>query len=273
MTHVQIKKKQHQHQERHQRRSPAAATYNVPAHVMKIIEEPISFSRANELSSVNGSGETNINGTNSVETSSKINENGARMGSAMREEEIGQTVLDLKLCELKGAMVTSTEDADRLANTSQEDMLANGIKKTDGVDTVHLGRCTGAKKRKSGSVKRFKKDPASFSAKDAANGDPACASLVPVTGQCPDLFGNNTNCKNKLEDSKSMCTITHIIKPISYKASISSNAQEVLVAFEAVRFVIQFTAFASSSLIKNCELFVSELEVLISVRALILWIL
>ncbi|KAK6143100.1 hypothetical protein DH2020_023448 [Rehmannia glutinosa] len=138
-------------------RSPAAATYNVPSHVIRIAEGPISFPRLNDLSCTNER-EANVNGINNAETSRRVNEYGARM----REEEKEQSELNLKLCELKGAMVISTEDADRLALTSQEgqltgDTLANGLRKTDGVDPIQLGRCTGAKKRKSGSVKRFKK--------------------------------------------------------------------------------------------------------------------
>ncbi|KAK6143112.1 hypothetical protein DH2020_023460 [Rehmannia glutinosa] len=232
VTHVQTKKKQQHHQPQ---RSPAAATYNVPSHVIRIAEGPISFPRLNDLSCTNESGEDNVNGIIKAETSRRVNENVARM----REEEKEQSELNLKLCELKGAMVISTEDAERLALTSQEgqltgDTLANGLRKTDGVDPVQLGRCTGAKKRKSGSVKRFKKDPASCSVDDAANGVSACASLVPVSVQCPDFLGSNVNCKNKYEDSKSMCTIIQIVKPISYKASITNNVQDVLVAFEAV---------------------------------------
>ncbi|KAL0374087.1 UNVERIFIED_CONTAM: Chromo domain protein LHP1 [Sesamum radiatum] len=242
VTHVQTKKKQHQQQQR----SPAAATYNVPSHVIRIAEEPVSFPRLNDLSSTNESGETNVNGINSVENCKKVIENGARMVSVMTEYEKEQNELDLKICEWKGAMVVSTEDTNRLAITSQEgqlaggDALANGLRRTDGVDPSQLGRCIGAKKRKSGSVKRFTKDPTSCSMDDALNGDPGCASLVPISIQHPDFLENNSNCKNKYEDSRSMCTITQIVRPISYKASISNNVQEVLVAFEAVRFVIQY---------------------------------
>ncbi|XP_057800428.1 chromo domain protein LHP1 isoform X1 [Salvia miltiorrhiza] len=260
VTYVQTKKKLHHHhhhqqqqqqqqqpqqqqpqQQPPQQRSPAAATYNVPSHVIRIAEEPISFPRLNDLSCTNGNGENSVSVTKSVETSKKVNENGARMGSVMREEDNEQNELDLKLCELKGAMVISSEDTDRVAKTSQEvhltggDTLAIGLRKTDVADAVHLGRCTGAKKRKSGFVKRFKKDPESCSVDDASNGVPACASLVPISIQQPEFLGNNMNCKSKFEDSKSMCTITEIVKPISYKASISNNIQEVLVAFEATR--------------------------------------
>lgn len=227
--------------------------------MIRITEEPISFPRLNDLSCTNENGENNVSVTKSVETSKKVNENGVRMSSVMREEDKEQNELDLKLCELKGLMVVSSEDTDRVAKTPQEvqmtggDTLANGLRKTDGADAVHLGRYTGAKKRKSGFVKRFKKDPESCSVDDASNGVLTCASLVPISIQQPEFLGNNTTCKSKYEDSKSMCTITEIVKPISYKASLSNNVQEVLVAFEATRFVIQihypiFTSFSSNEL-------------------------
>lgn len=206
----------------------------------------MSSPRLNDLRSTIENGESNANGPKSVETSKKVNENGARMDYAMREEEKEQNELDLKLCELKEAMVICSEDTDTVVKTSLEgqltggDTLANGLRKTDGADAVHLGRFTGAKKRKSGSVKRFKKDPESCSVDDAPNGVSPCASLVPISVQHPEFLENDTSCKSKFEGSKSMCTITEIVKPISYKASISNNVQEVLVAFEAMRYEIQY---------------------------------
>ncbi|EPS68429.1 heterochromatin protein 1-like protein, partial [Genlisea aurea] len=41
--------------------------------------------------------------------------------------------------------------------------------------------------------------------------------------------------KKKHEESRNLCSIIEIIKPISYKVSMTSNVQEVLVAFEALR--------------------------------------
>lgn len=247
VTHVQTKKKLHQHHHpQQQQRSPAAATYNVPSHVIRIAEEPMSSPRLNDLRSTIENGESNANGTKSVETSKKVNENGVRMDYAMREEENEQNELDLKLCELKEAIVICSEDTDTVVKTSLEgqltggDTLANGLRKTDVADAVHLGRFTGAKKRKSGSVKRFKKDPESCSVDDVPNGVSPCASLVPISVQHPEFLENDMSCKSKFEDSKSMCTITEIVKPISYKASISDNVQEVLVAFEAMRYEIQY---------------------------------
>ncbi|GER57374.1 chromo domain protein LHP1 [Striga asiatica] len=241
VTHVQTKKKQ-QDKQQHQQRSPAAATYSVPSHVIRIADEPMLFPRLNNFTSASESGQTTVYGQNSLEISKKANENGARI---VREEEKEQKEWNLKLSELKGAMVAGQEDSDRLAQTSEEgqqptgDDLANELR-TEGVNPVQTGRFTGAKKRKSGFVKRFMKDPESCSMDDAANGVSACGPLAPESVECTDFFGNNMGCwDSKYENnSKSMCAITQIVKPISYKASVANNIQDVLVAFEAVRFVI-----------------------------------
>lgn len=239
VTHVLPKKKNQQLQQR----SPAADTYTVPSHTIRIAEEPIFNPRINETSCMNQSEETNANGIKSVETAMKVKENGGVVASDVREEEKEQNELDLKLCELKGAI--SVEDANKFSITSLEgqntsgDTLANGLRKTDVVDPVQAGRCTGAKRRKSGSVKRFTKDPESALGYDAANEVPQCASIVPVSVQHQDFLGNSSSCKSKCEDSKSLCTIIELVKPISYKPS-SNNIQEVLVTFEALRFVIRY---------------------------------
>ncbi|KAL6560440.1 La ribonucleoprotein [Orobanche gracilis] len=245
VTHVQQPKKKENYQ--HQR-SPVAATYNVPSHVIRISDELIPFPRLNDFTCIN---ETNIIDINSLETSKKEKENtGAKMVSIMREVEKEQNELDLKLCALKGAMVTGYEDADRLAMvTSQEgqptgDNLANESKRTDDVvvqaqseaQAQLVFRFTGARKRKSGFVKRFTKDPALCSVDDVLNGVSTCTPLVPVSNQCPDFLGNNAECSNnKNEDSRSMFTITQIVRPISWRTSMSNNIRDVLLTFEAVR--------------------------------------
>ncbi|KAL8542443.1 hypothetical protein ACS0TY_003346 [Phlomoides rotata] len=245
IAHVLPKKKNQQVQQQ----SPAADTYIVPSHMIRVTEEPVVTPRINDSSCMNESEETVANGIKSVETSEKVNENGGMVASDVREEdeeeeeeeEKEQNELDLKLCELKGAMVTSVEDANKFSITSLEgkqtsgDTLANGVKKTDGVEPVQAGRCTGAKRRKSGSVKRFTKDPDSGVVDDAANGVPQCPLLVPSSVQNHDFLGNSSSCKTKCEDAKSLCTIVELVKPINYKPSISVNVHEVLVTFEAKR--------------------------------------
>ncbi|CAA0820697.1 Chromo domain-containing protein LHP1 [Striga hermonthica] len=239
VTHVQTKKKQQDKQQHQQQRSPATATYSVPSHVIKIADEPMPFPRLKNFTSANESGQTTVYGLNSLEISKKANEIGARI---VREEEKEQNQWNLKLSELKGAMVAGQEVSDRLARTSEEgqrpmgDDLANELR-TEGLNPVQTGRFTGAKKRKSGCVKRFMKGPEACSIEDAANGVSPCGSLAPESVERTDFFGNNMGgWDSKYENnSKSMCAITQIVKPISYKASVANNVQDVLVAFEAVR--------------------------------------
>ncbi|CAA0842508.1 Chromo domain-containing protein LHP1 [Striga hermonthica] len=242
VTQIQPKKKQQDKQHQyHQQRSPAPAAYNVPSHVIRIGNEPLPFSRLKNFTYINESGQTAVNGLNRFETSKKAGENGARMVSAIREGGKEQNGLNLKLSELKGAMVAGDEDSLRLAQTSQAGQLPTGDNlanefRNERVDSVHAGRFTGAKRRKSGSVKRFRKDPESCSVDDAANGVLAYGPLAPENVLCPDFLRNNSGCQDgKYEDFKSMCTIKQIVKPISYKSSMSNNVQDVLVAFEAIR--------------------------------------
>ncbi|KAL2514096.1 Chromo domain-containing protein LHP1 [Forsythia ovata] len=232
ITHTQTKKK-------HQKGSPVAATYNVPSHRVRITKDPIPVPQINDSAAANDNGKTHVSDVNGVETSKKVNENGLKMILEGRNE---QSELDLKLCELKGAMITSEDNVDRLAVPSQEgqvttgDAFSNGLQMAYVVDPALSSQCIGAKKRKSGSVKRFKKDPVSCTMDDAQNAIATCTMAEPRGVQSPEFLGNNTNCKSQLEDSRKLgTTIARIIKPISYQISISNNVEEVLVAFDAVR--------------------------------------
>ncbi|KZV21791.1 hypothetical protein F511_02949 [Dorcoceras hygrometricum] len=234
ITHAQIKKKQHFPRQKlpKQQQSPAAATYNVPSHVVRITEDPVSFPTLNDFSSIHNSGETDVSGGNSIEVSKGINEIGVRIISVEKKDEKELNELNLKLCELKGPMAISMED---VTHEEQKggDLLPNGSSKTDVADTYQPGRCTGAKKRKSGSVKRFKQDLTSMDG--AQNAIATCTATESVIVQHSDILGSYTNCQTKYADSKTTCSITQILKPISYKTSVSNNGQEVLLAFEAMR--------------------------------------
>ncbi|KAI3857349.1 hypothetical protein MKW92_022255 [Papaver armeniacum] len=82
--------------------------------------------------------------------------------------------------------------------------------------TTHSSRVTGAKRRKSGNVRRFQKEPTVL--EDSQNGDKSEAD------------------QHKAERlSNYPCTITKIIKPIGYSVSIKDGVQDdVLVTFAAV---------------------------------------
>lgn len=237
MTYVLTKKKQHHG---HPQQSPGA-TYNVPAHVIRMAEEPVTIPRVNKLSGAVERGETCVNDMSNAETSKKVHEKDTRAIMAIREEGKELSKSDLKLCKLKVAGMLGTECGDRSTVICQkelvreEDTLADGLRNSDGGDNVDFGRCTGAKKRKSGSVKRFKKDSELRSVDDTPNRGSACAALIPINVQYTNFPWNSTGCKSKFEDSKNMCAITQIIKPMSYKSSTSNNAHDILVTFEALR--------------------------------------
>ncbi|MCL7026504.1 hypothetical protein MKW94_012123 [Papaver nudicaule] len=88
------------------------------------------------------------------------------------------------------------------------------LPKVDVDENTQSNRFTGAKRRKSGNVKRFKKE-------DAQNG-------------VGDGEGRTGDDQQKVERLSNPCSITKIIKPIGYSASISNDVQDVCVTFVAI---------------------------------------
>ncbi|MCD7455958.1 La ribonucleoprotein [Datura stramonium] len=223
-THTQPKKKQRQ-----QQCSPAAATYNVPAVKVRIIEEPTPSSPLNGLK------DTDRADSNGSELNSKVDKvvNGNDLRLSFSLEETGeQNELNLKLSELKGAMPTDENPLEISGNG-----LSNGFPKANGAESCPSDRCTGAKKRKSGSVRRFKQDttPAVMDdIQDALAGGPL-STFVQEGSHSHEFVGGDLVCRNKSDDPKDVYTITQLIKPISYSASLSNDMQDVSVTFLAKR--------------------------------------
>ncbi|XP_070032532.1 chromo domain protein LHP1 isoform X2 [Nicotiana tomentosiformis] len=225
VTHTQPKKKQQQQQQ--QQCSLADATYNVPAVKVRIIEEPTPSPPLNDLKA------TSRVDSNGSELNSKVdkvvNGNGLELGFSL-EETREQNELNLKLSELKGAMSTNENSVDRSANG-----LSNGFAKVNGAESFQSDRCTGAKKRKSGSVRRFKQDTTAAvmdGVQDAAVGGPL-ATFVQEGSHNHEFVGSDFVFKNKSDDSKDAYTITHIVKPMSYSTSLSNDMQDVSITFLA----------------------------------------
>ncbi|PSS10052.1 Chromo domain protein [Actinidia chinensis var. chinensis] len=228
-----------------QRTSPATATYNIPAVKVRIIEEPLPMLPLDDSSLANV-GQRNFRGVNNVELSKQAKENVFGEVPLQIEEMKGQTELNLKLSELGGTIGTYEENADKCAISHQEvhalegDGPANGHPKVDCMDQILPGRCTGAKRRKSGSVKRFQQNSAPCVPNDAHN-----ATERTINGPCgrvgwqgiqnSDFEGNDLGRKNKFDNSRNMPTITEIIKPISYSSSTINNVHDVSVSFMAMR--------------------------------------
>ncbi|OVA15762.1 Chromo domain/shadow [Macleaya cordata] len=192
----------------------------------------------------------NENGNN-VERITQQTENGSSnicLRNEQNKEEIVFEV-DPKLSELKG--ITSTDNLNsgngkvsiNFSDTrnSDKDGLTDGLPISEFGEPVPSNRFTGAKKRKSGCVRRFKQESASLEQDEGQNGIPRRTmefgdkfEMVRVEdGEVP--LGDDARDKNKLHDSMNPPSITKIIKPIGYSASISNNVQDVCVTFVAMR--------------------------------------
>ncbi|OWM83263.1 chromo domain-containing protein LHP1 [Punica granatum] len=135
---------------------------------------------------------------------------------------------DPKLSELMGSVRSNGADpefrAKKLQN-SEGNGLMNGVKS----DSVELNP-RGAKRRKSGSVKRFKQELASGQV-DVEN--VGCGALEQGIENHDTTRVNSTSTKN--DSSKNAPVITKIIKPIGFSSSGTDNDQNVSVTFVVMR--------------------------------------
>ncbi|GMH03968.1 hypothetical protein Nepgr_005807 [Nepenthes gracilis] len=119
--------------------------------------------------------------------------------------------------------------------TSEEgDGLEMCLSKVDQKEPGQSDCRTGAKRRKSGSVRRFKQDSTLF--KPSYPGNATTNDAISYDRVQQLVVGNiDGYCKNNLDFSRSTSLITRIVKPISYSASVSNNVQDVSVTFVAMR--------------------------------------
>ncbi|XP_058225139.1 chromo domain protein LHP1 isoform X1 [Rhododendron vialii] len=268
-THTQPKKKQ--------QTSPAAATYNVPSFKVRIIDEPVPMGPLVD-SNIANDGNRYFGGVNDVESSKQVEinegvkyfggvnncelkqakENGFGAISSQIEETKEEHELNLKISDLRGAMAANEgsvdkirgtvagnqESADKCAVNYQESYAfegdANGQSKVDCLDQVPPGRSTGARRRKSGSVKRFKQESVPCEPKEAQNAmarttNGPCGRVEWQGGGNPEFVGNALDHKSNFDNLRTMPTITEIIKPISYSSSVINNVRDVCVTFMALR--------------------------------------
>lgn len=273
-TNTQPKKKQ--------QTSPAAATYNVPSFKVRIIDEPVPMGPLVDSNLAN-EGNRYFGGLNDGESSKQAEtsegvkyfggvnnfelklakENGVGAISSLIEETKEEHELNVKISDLRGGMAANEGGADNLRGTvavNQEsadkcavnyqesyafegDGHANGQSKVDCLDQVPSGRSTGARRRKSGSVKRFKQESVPCEPNEAQNAmarnsNGPCGRVGLGGGGNPDFIGNALDHKSNFDNLRSMPTITEIIKPISYQSSMINDVRDVCVTFMALRFVL-----------------------------------
>lgn len=122
---------------------------------------------------------------------------------------------------------------------SEEDGSTDRHSKVGCTLPVQSSRFTGAKRRKSGSVRRFKKDLASCDLDEAPNvavrnGIDSRDKGEMVGMEDIESVGDEASDKNKLDEFTNPHHLVKILKPIGYSASISNNT-DVSVTFMALR--------------------------------------
>lgn len=195
---------------------------------------------------------------NKMDIGKKVNDNGSAGNiTPPIEERKEESALDLKLNDHKETMSTDDVNAGDFSvqfhetGTFGEDGTSDALSKVECAETFQSSRCTGAKKRKSGSVRRFKQDSASSNLNESQNATAKTKVGSSDRGgrlgiENPNFLVNDSGHNSKFEGSENTYCITEIIKPISYSTSVLNNVQDVSVMFLATRFVIKPPLFLSA---------------------------
>ncbi|RWW14472.1 hypothetical protein GW17_00021754 [Ensete ventricosum] len=119
----------------------------------------------------------------------------------------------------------------------EEDGSMDGFSKVESTRASQGNVVTGAKRRKSGCVRRFQQGSAMDHQDEQQN-----TSMRRETGSCgkSEKSGNkNVNSeledKNKLDDTGELPSITKLLKPVRFYASVTNNVQQVSITFKALR--------------------------------------
>ncbi|OAY44508.1 chromo domain-containing protein LHP1 [Manihot esculenta] len=234
--------------------SHSSVGYSMTGIEVNVVDKPLfsaslkNLSLANRAAGSGHEGEKNEDISNAkLKTVKKADENGYTNVSRQTFDKKEDNEYDPKLSELRGTHTTNDVNADMLAihfhddNASRGDVPTNVLPRVDYVDSNQNSRRTGAKRRKSGSVKRFKKDldmceslcfqssPFFLQPSPLNISVGATAQLGIENGT---LAGTNSSYKPVDENS---ITISKILKPIGFSASVMDNVQDVLVNFVALR--------------------------------------
>ncbi|KAK4724030.1 hypothetical protein R3W88_026809 [Solanum pinnatisectum] len=154
-----------------------------------------------------------------------------------KEASVENVVMPTKEASVdEGVMATKEASADRSNNA-----FTNGFSMANGTESLQSGRCTGAKRRKSASVRRFIQQATSGVVKDlqdavanATSGHLVALMQEEIHDQ--GLVGNVLGCNNKCDQFKDTYAITEIIKAESYSPpDIENGLKDVSVTFRAKR--------------------------------------
>ncbi|XP_030477024.2 chromo domain-containing protein LHP1 isoform X2 [Syzygium oleosum] len=257
--HAQAKKKP----QSQQHRAPSAA-YSSGGAETSSIDEPLTSSAPKILSFADLSNPTQAVGSgcngeinldmNGFETDQQAAQNGLAHGLQQPVQGEEEPEYDPKLSELRATACSNGVDKDNLAVNFRESKGFGstgptiGVHKSDSLDPGQSNRNTGAKRRKSGSVKRFKQEPASGG---SAAENAICSSEQQGFGN-PDFSRNESSLIKS--SSNSAPVITKIIKPIGFSASVSNNIQDVSVTFMVMRSDGKEVMVDNRFLKENCPL-------------------
>ncbi|GMI78987.1 LIKE HETEROCHROMATIN PROTEIN 1, TERMINAL FLOWER 2 [Hibiscus trionum] len=185
----------------------------------------------------------NNRNANHVKKRNIVKENGSTSGSKKIHRRKDENDYNTKLSDLK--VSSNGVNADKRAiqvqegNASGNDGLTDGLPNVDGVESVKSDRRTGAKRRKSGSVKRFKQDISSFRSDLTQSATPnirvgygTTDAQIGIENLC--LTADGLTNTPLIDNSVNIPIITKILKPVGFSASVSDNNQDVSVTFLAI---------------------------------------
>lgn len=155
------------------------------------------------------------------------NQGEANSGSVGMVRRVSLKEYDPTLNELRGPGIGCEGDSVR----------ANGFLKEFDKNSGFIG----AKRRKSGSVKRFKQDGTTSNNNNNHTTDQNLTPDLDSFGRMVEPHhNNNLSQKSKAEE----LDIVRIIKPVRFSSSITNNVQDALVTFSALRFVCLFALWS-----------------------------
>ncbi|XP_010943388.1 probable chromo domain-containing protein LHP1 isoform X2 [Elaeis guineensis] len=228
-----VKKKQQQQQRSGQtEESPAATAENPRSPSQDKMAAANSTDRAREAEANDA-----VEEGNGKELGGAVGANGSPLHGAQDEQKKRGENGSPSLADPKEGPSISIH----LPGGREEDGSTDGFSKVENAQPLQQGnQVTGAKRRKSGCVRRFKqdsrpcdRDEVRNAAARGANG--SCGkgekSGNEDVGSTEDEIGD----KNKADDSAKQLFIAKIIKPIRYYATVTDNVQQVSITFKALR--------------------------------------